>query len=50
MARIEAGASADIHTDLLDLRDRVLELFKVISVDGSPEVWLMGQRVLPPPR
>ena len=47
MARIEAGAGADIHTDLLDLRDRVLELFKVISVDGRPEVWLMGQRVLP---
>ncbi len=47
MARIEAGAGADIQTDLLDLRDRVLELFKVISVNGRPEVWLMGQRVLP---
>jgi len=46
MARIEAGAGADIHTDLLDLRDRVLELFKVTSTDGKAEVWLMGQRIL----
>jgi len=46
MARIEAGAGADLHTDLLDLRDRVLELFKVVSIDGRPEVWLMGQRLL----
>jgi len=45
MARIEAGASADIHTDMLDLRDRVLELFKVTSTDGKAEVWLMGQRL-----
>jgi len=45
MARIEAGAGADIHTDLLDLRDRVLELFKVTSTDGKAEVWLMGQRL-----
>ena len=46
MARIEAGAGADLHTDLLDLRDRVLELFKVVSVDGQAEGWLMGQRLL----
>jgi transposase InsO family protein len=45
MARIEAGAGADIHTDMLDLRDRVLELFKVTSTDGKAEVWLMGQRL-----
>ncbi len=51
MARIEAGAGASVHTDLLDLRDRALELFKVVSRDGHPEVWLMGQRLLaPPPR
>jgi hypothetical protein len=47
MARIEAGAGADLPTDMLDLRDRMLELFKVISIDGRPEVWLMGQRVHP---
>jgi len=45
MARIEAGAGSDIHTDMLDLRDRVLELFKVTSTDGNAEVWLMGQRL-----
>ena len=46
MARIEAGAGADIPTDLLDLRDRALELFKVTSRDGKPEVWLLGQPIL----
>jgi transposase InsO family protein len=47
LARIEAGAGAGVHTDLLDLRDRALELFKVISRDGKPEVWLLGQPLLP---
>jgi transposase InsO family protein len=46
MARIEAGAGASTHTDLLDLRDRVLELFKVVSRDGKPEIWLLGQPLL----
>lgn len=46
LARIEAGAGASAHTDLLDLRDRVLELFKVVSRDGKPEVWLLGQPLL----
>ena len=46
LARIEAGAGAGIHTDLLDLRDRALELFKVVSRDGKPEVWLLGQPLL----
>ena len=45
MARIEAGAGVDIHTDMLDLRDRILELFKVTSTDGKAEIWLMGQRI-----
>jgi len=47
LARIEAGAGAELPTDLLDLRDRMLELFKVVSIDGRPEIWLMGQRVHP---
>jgi putative transposase len=47
MARIEAGAGAGVHTDLLDLRDRNLELFKVVSRDGHPEIWLLGQQLLP---
>ena len=46
LARIEAGAGASAHTDLLDLRDRALELFKVISRDGKPEIWLLGQPLL----
>ncbi len=49
LARIEAGAGASAHTDMLDLRDRVLELFKVVSRDGKPEIWLLGQPLLAPP-
>ncbi len=45
LARIEAGAGRDAQ-DLLDLRDRCLELFKVTSRGGVPEVWLLGQRLL----
>ena len=46
LARIESGADATAHTDLLDLRDRLLELFRVTSRDGKTEVWLMGRRLL----
>jgi hypothetical protein len=45
LARIEAGAGRE-GLDALDLRDRCLELFKVASQGGVPEVWLMGQKVL----
>ena len=45
LARIEAGAGRDV-ADLLDLRERCLELFKVTSKGGVAEVWLMGQRLL----
>ncbi len=45
LARIEAGAGRE-GLDVLDLRDRCLELFKVVSKGGVPEVWLMGQKVL----
>ena len=45
LARIEAGAGRDAQ-DLLDLRDRCLELFKVTSRAGVPEVWLLGQKLL----
>ena len=45
LARIEAGAGRDAK-DLLDLRDRCLELFKVQSRGGVPEVWLLGQKLL----
>ena len=45
LARIEAGAGRDV-ADLLDLRERCLELFKVTSTGGVAEVWLMGQKLL----
>ena len=48
LARIEAGAGRDAG-DLLDLRDRCLELFKVTSRAGIAEVWLLGQRLLGAP-
>ena len=46
LSRIEAGAGGDAHTDMLDLRERTLELFKVVSRGGKPEVWLLGQPLL----
>jgi transposase InsO family protein len=45
LARIEAGAGREV-SDLLDLRERCLELFKVVSHAGVPEVWLLGQKLL----
>ncbi len=48
LARIESGAPADAAHDALDLHVRSLELFKVTSTGGVPEVWLMGQRLLAP--
>lgn len=46
LARIEAGAALDAPFDTLDLRERMFELFKVISHNGTAEVWLMGQKLL----
>jgi transposase InsO family protein len=46
LARIEAGGQRD--GDDLELRDRCLELFKVVSKNGVPEVWLLGQRLTVP--
>jgi transposase InsO family protein len=48
LARIEAGAGRELG-DGVELRDRCLELFKVISRGGTPEVWLLGQKLLGPP-
>jgi hypothetical protein len=45
LARIEAGAGRE-GLDALELRHRCLELFKVVSQDGVPEVWLMGKKIL----
>src|SRR5882724_5974292 len=46
LARIEAGGQRD--GDDLELRERCLELFKVVSKNGTPEVWLLGQRLTVP--
>ena len=47
LARIEAGAGRELG-DGIELRDRCLELFKVTSQGGVPEVWLLGQKLLGP--
>jgi transposase InsO family protein len=47
LARIEAGAGRELG-DGVELRDRCLELFKVTSRGGVPEVWLLGQKLLGP--
>lgn len=48
LARIEAGAPADEAHEGADLRSRTLDLFKITSTGGAPEVWLLGQRLLGP--
>ena len=45
LARIEAGTGRD-DTETLDLRNRCLELFKVVTENGVPAVWLMGNKIL----
>ena len=47
LARIEAGAGRELG-DGIELRERCLELFKVQSRGGVPEVWLLGQKLLGP--
>ena len=42
-ARIENGGSAG---DPLDLAGRTLDLLRVVSHRGKPEVWLMGHKIL----
>ena len=42
LARIEAGGGAP---DTLDLTLRTLDLFRVVSHRGKPEIWLMGRRI-----
>ena len=45
LARIEAGAGGELG-DGLQLQERCLELFKVQSRGGVPEVWLLGRKLL----
>ena len=46
LARIESGALRE--GDELALGERCLDLFKVVSRGGVPEVWLLGQRLMAP--
>ncbi len=46
MALIESGASKEQISDGFELNHRSLEMFKVISIKGKPEVYLMGQKIL----
>jgi len=45
LARIESGTGRDAN-DILELRDRCLDLFRVTSRGGVPEIWLLGKRLL----
>lgn len=45
LARIEAGAGRDAG-DMMQLRQRCLELFRVTSRGGVPEIWLLGKKLL----
>ena len=45
LARIEAGGGVP---DTLDLTLRTLDLFRVVSHRGKPEIWLMGQKIFDP--
>lgn len=44
LARIEAGQGRELG-DGVELRERCLELFRVVSRDGHPEIWLLGQQI-----
>ena len=45
LRQIESGAGRELG-DGLELRERNLELFKISSRNGVPEIWLMGQRLM----
>lgn len=46
LARIETGGAV---SDPLDLAVRTLELFRVVSHKGRPEIWLMGRKIFEVP-
>lgn len=45
LKRIEQGLGADV-SDLVSPDNRGLELFRVVSYSGKPQVWLMGEKIL----
>jgi putative transposase len=50
LAQIEAGAPPEASFDTLDLRDRLLELFKLVSHNGTVQLWMMGKRLFSLPQ
>lgn len=44
LARLEAGVGREA-ADGLGLRERCLELFKVVSHEGRAEIWLLGKKL-----
>ena len=49
LARIESGAGRDL-SDLVDLRARTLDLFKIATQEGATEIWLMGKKIFELPK
>ena len=45
LKKIEQGLGADI-TELTCLDNRGLDLFRVVSYGGKPQIWLMGEKIL----
>lgn len=45
LKRIEQGLGADV-ADLVNPENRGLDLFRVVSYGGKPQIWLMGEKIL----
>ena len=45
LKKIEQGLGADI-TELTSSDTRGLDLFRVVSYGGKPQIWLMGEKIL----
>jgi len=45
LKKIEKGLGADT-TDLTSIDRRGLDLFRVVSYGGKPQIWLMGEKIL----
>jgi len=45
LKRIEQGLGADTH-ELTNPDSRGLDLFRVVSYGGKPQIWLMGQKIV----
>ncbi len=48
LERLEAGGG-DIHTEFIGIRDRTLDVLRIVNRDGQLEFWLLGQRLYTAP-